>query len=204
VDITLLLGISAGLLHIVAYALYNKQMLEKTSQPNSATWITWVFLTVLNASSYRVMSGDLVECILPMSSSVLCILTFFFSLYKGRLSKIDRWDGISLGIGIISGLVWWRHQSATYANLIMQLAFAVSFIPMYRGVWKDPKKEKALPWYLWSSAFAISAIVVVLRWDNKPLVLVYPINGFIFHAVIGLLTKRRCTWKRTNTVYMKK
>lgn len=196
-NIPILLGASAGLLHIVAYAIYNKQMLDKTSQPNSATWITWVFLTVLNASSYKVMSGDLVKCILPFIGFFACVATFGFTLHKGRFSKIDFWDGVSLGFGIFSGLAWWHYRSATYANLIMQLAFAASFIPMYRELWKDPKKEKALPWYLWSSAYALSAVVVMLRWKNQPQDLVYPINGFIFHLVIGLLTKRTgvVSWK---------
>jgi len=105
VDSTIVLGISAGLMHVFAFAIYNKQMLQGTSKPNSATWILWTFLTVLNVSSYAVMSGDWVKTILPLASSIACILTFLFSLYKGKLSRVDPWDGLALGIGIISGLV---------------------------------------------------------------------------------------------------
>ena len=190
-DITVLLGVSAGFLHVIAFALYNRQMLQGTSYPNSATWTLWVFLTVLNVSSYAVMSGDWVKSILPLASSIACIFTFFFSLSKGKLSKIDPWDRLALGIGIISGLIWWYYKSATYANLILQISIAISFVPTYWGVWRDPMKEKALPWYIWSSAYTLSIIVIILRWKNQYQDLVYPINCLVLHAVVGLLTIRK-------------
>lgn len=189
-DISIVLGVLAGILHVLAFAIYNRQMLQGTSQPNSATWTAWVFLTVLNLSSYAVMSGDWVKSILPLIASIACILTFLFSIHRGKMSKMELWDGLALGIGIISGLVWWYYKSATYANLILQASILVSFVPTCRGVWNDPRKEKALPWYLWSSAYLLSIIVVALRWRNQYQDLVYPIGGFILHAVVGLLTKR--------------
>jgi len=187
----------AGLLHILAFALYNRQMLQGTSQPNTATWTLWTFLTVLNVSSYAVMSGDWVKTILPLASSIACIFTFFFSLFKGKLSKVDPWDGLALGIGVISGLVWRHYKSATYANLILQASVAVSFVPTYRGVWKNPLKEKTLPWYIWSSAYILSIAVITLRWKGQYQDLVYPINCLILHAVVGLLTKRRVFTSQT-------
>jgi hypothetical protein len=190
VNITILIGILAGFLHILAFAIYNKQMLRGTSYPNSATWTLWTFLTVLNVSSYFVMGGDLVKSILPIASSVACVLTFLFAIYKGKLSKVDPWDGLALGIGIVAGLVWWYYKSATYANLILQISIAVSFVPTYRGVWKDPRKEKALPWYIWSSAYVLSVIVIILRWQNQYQDLAYPINCLVLHAVVGLMTNR--------------
>ncbi|MEA1925749.1 MAG: hypothetical protein U9M90_00685 [Patescibacteria group bacterium] len=189
-DIAIALGVLAGLLHILVFALYNRQMLKGISQPNLATWILWVFLTVLNVSSYAVMSDDWVKSILPLASSIACILTFLFALYKGKLSKIDPWDGLALGIGIISSLVWWYYKSATYANLILQFSIAVSFVPTYRGVWNNSLKERALPWFMWSSAYILSIIVVILRWQSQYQDLVYPVNCLILHAVVGLLTKR--------------
>lgn len=189
-EITICLGILAGLLHVLAFILYNKQMLNGTSQPNSATWILWTFLTVLNVSSYAVMSDDWVKYILPLASSISCILTFLFSLYKGKLSKIDPWDGLALGIGIISSFAWWYYNSATYANLILQVSIAISFVPTYRGVWNNPRKEKSLPWYIWSSAYILSIIVIILRWQNQYEDLVYPLNCLVLHAVVGILAEK--------------
>ena len=189
-DLALWLGITAGVIHVVAFIIYNKQISQEASVPNAATWTLWTFLTVLNATSYAVMSGDIVKSILPAVSSLACILTFLFSLYKGKLSRIDPWDGIALVIGVVSGLAWWWYHSATYANLILQLAIAISFVPTYRGVWKNPAVERALPWYLWSFAYILIIIVVALRWRDQYQDLVYPVNLLLLHAAVGLLTRR--------------
>src|SRR4051812_7178219 len=69
-DLTLQLGIAAGVLQLVAFALYNKQILQGTSTPNTATWTLWAFLAVLNASSYAAMTADLAKYFLPITSAL--------------------------------------------------------------------------------------------------------------------------------------
>lgn len=189
-DFVVVLSLLAGCLHLIAVGIYNKQMLKGTSQPNTATWSLWAFLIVLNVSSYAVMSGDWVKSVLPAAGAFASVATFLFSLYKGKLSKLDRLDTFALGIGIVSGLAWWYYKSATFANLILQVSIVISFVPTYRGVLKDPRKERALPWYLWSTAYLVGMIVVFLRWQNQYEDLVYPFLCFLLHAPVGLLTYR--------------
>lgn len=190
-DITVWLGVIAGLMHVAAFVLYNKQMLRGTSVPNTATWTLWAFLTVLNVSSYAVMSEDLVKSILPAASSLACVATFLFSWYKGKLKRIDIWEGRALALGLVSGIIWWWFKSATYANLILQLSVAISFVPTYRGVWKNPAIERALPWYIWSAAYVLSIVVIAMRWREQYVDLVYPINCLILHVAVGLLTLKK-------------
>ncbi len=190
-DFTLWLGIIAGLVHISAFVLYNKQVSDKTSTPNIATWTMWVVLTILNLFTYNVMSGDIVKSILPTISSIFCIWTFLFSLKKGRLSQMRGEEIIALVIGGISCFIWWWYHSATYANMILQVSIAISFIPTYRGVWNNPKIEKALPWYIWSAGYALSIMVVIFRWRDQYQDLVYPIGCLILHFFVGLLAERK-------------
>ncbi len=189
-NFVIVLSFLGGFLHLIAFVIYIKQMLKGTSQPNTATWTLWAFLIVLNLSSYAVMSGDWVKAILPAAGAFASVSTFLFSLYKGKLSKLDRWDTLALGIGIVSGLAWWYFKSATYANLILQISILISFVPTYRGVLEDPRKERALPWYLWSTAYLVGMIVILLRWQNQYVDLIYPFLCFLLHAPIGLLTCR--------------
>lgn len=186
----LILGIVAGGLHVLAFALYNKQMLQGTSRPNTATWTLWAFLTVLNLATYKVMSGDWIKSILPTISSIACLATFLFAIVKGKLTQLNVWDNIALLIGIASAVVWWQFHSATYANLILQGSIAVSFVPTYRGVWQNPRNEKALPWFIWSSAYIISLLVIFLRWQGQYQDLVYPINCLVLHGAVGVMAKR--------------
>jgi uncharacterized membrane protein YadS len=189
--IATILGIIAGILHLVAFAIYNKQMLEGTSRPNAATWNLWAFLTVLNCTSYFVMSTDWVKSFLPIASSFACVGTFFFALFKGKLSPLEKWDKVALTVGIISGLTWWVFKSATYANVVLQFSVLVSFIPTYQGVWKDSSKEKSLPWFIWAFAYVLILIVIWQRWQNQWQDLVYPVNCFFLHIGIGALAIRK-------------
>jgi hypothetical protein len=191
VDPSVCLGFAGSILHLAAFAIYNRQMIQGTSQPNTATWTLWVFLMLLNASSYAVMSGDWVKSILPVAGVFATISTFFYSLYKGKLSRLDLWDDISLGIGLVSGLAWIYYKSATCANLILQISIVISFVPTYRGVLEDPKKERALPWYMWSTAYLLQLFVILLRWQGQYQDLVFPSLCFLLHAPVGLLTRRR-------------
>lgn len=182
------LGFLAGMLHVLAFGIYNKKMFEGRSQPNTATWSLWAVLTALNMASYYVASGDWVMSLLPSLSSVACILTFCFAVWKRKLKGIDVWDCMALVIGLISALVWWLYQSAAYASLVMQAAIFVSFIPTYRDVWKDAKKETPLPWCIWSIAYVVGIVVVMIRWKGRVIDLVYPVNCLFLHAGIASIS----------------
>ncbi len=190
-NIDFILSLFSGLIHIVAFAIYNKQMIRGESVPNKATWTLWAFLTVLNGSSYLVMSHDLIKSLLPIISSLACLATFLFALTKGKMSKLDKIDKLIFCIGFVAIFVWWYFKSATYANLVLQVSIPLSFIPTFRSVYHEPKTEKPLPWFLWASAYIFSLIVVSMRWQGQIQDLVYPINCLILHAGVGILALRK-------------
>jgi hypothetical protein len=188
----LILAIVAGSMHVVAFAIYNWQILRGKSIPNSVTWTLWVFLTVLNAFSYLDMSGNLVKSILPAASSTACVATYLFVLSKRKFEKFKSWDEYAaLTVGIMAGIAWWYYQSATYANYILQIAVGISFYPTIKGVWRNPLIEKALPWYIWSGAYVFMILAICLKWNGQYRELIYPLNCLCLHAVVGLLTLRR-------------
>ncbi|MEK7185002.1 MAG: hypothetical protein AAB726_00040, partial [Patescibacteria group bacterium] len=51
------------------------------------------------------------------------------------------------------------------------------------------------PWLLWTAAWIVATIVVILRWKNQWIDLVYPINSVVLHASVAVL----CIW-RSKTV----
>jgi hypothetical protein len=79
--------------------------------------------------------------------------------------------------------------AARRAYLVMQLAAIISFVPTYRSVWDNPATEYWLPWMVWSTAY-IFLIINVVRHRNDNFAFVYPVNGLVLHAVVGLLSLR--------------
>jgi len=130
-ELTIALGVTAALLHGVAYVLYNVQAKLGHSSPNAASWSVWAFLATLNALSYREMSGDIVVTLQFFTGSVACILTFLYVFTIAKFSRLKpkEWDLFALGL--LATLAWWKFRSATGANLIVLAAAFISFIPTF-------------------------------------------------------------------------
>ena len=183
-DIGKFLAITAALCHIAAYLDYNRKVFRGETRPNGATWLIWASLAGLNASSYLVMSSDLVKGIFPVINTALCIGTFVLALYLKKFEWPDNWDLLALATGLVAALAWWKYQSATSANLILQLAIFWGFIPTYRLVWRDPLSEKPRPWWIWVGAYVFLTATVVWRWQGQWQDLAYPVNCLILHCFV--------------------
>ncbi len=188
---SLVLSMGASVMHLIAFGLYNAQMVRGTSKPNTATWTLWAVLTATNASAYFNATGDWIKSALPAASSVACILTFAYAIMRGKFERLSSWDSVALVIGLLAGFAWWHYQSAVYANLILQCAIAVSFTPTYRSVWADPNAEKGPPWALWGVAYVLLTYVVFLRSNGQWTDYVHPVQGAIMHAAVVPLTWRK-------------
>jgi hypothetical protein len=182
----LILTLITSSVQIIGFVIYDWQAFRKMSKPNVASWALWAVITVLNFTSYRSMSGDWMKSLLPTVSSAFCILTFVVAFLKGgKLSKLNKFDTAALALGTMATLTWYFLQSATYANLIIQAAVLIGFVP----TWRTAKTERRLPWFIWTTAYVLGVIVVVLRWSGHWQDLVYPVMCMFAHLVVGLLAK---------------
>jgi len=186
-DAGVILGLVAGSVHLASYALYNREMLRGHIRPNTATWILWTFLATMNTASYIVMSQDLAKAATPIAGCAACIVTLGLSAGKGRLSGLNRLDAAVLAIGIAAGLFWWTSRSAAGANLLLQLAFVVSNIPTFNGVWRDPRIERPLPWFGFAAAYMLNLAVVIMRWRGSYADLAYPVVSLAADGGVGVV-----------------
>lgn len=174
-------------MHLVSFVLYNLKVLRGQAQPNAAAWSLWVGLTALNCVTYIMMTTDPVKGILPMVSSVACLVTFGWSLVRGHFSRLGVVDWLALLFGGIACLVWWLFRSVTGANLILQVCILISFVPTYRSVWNRPGGESALPWFGWTGGYLLTIAAVLCRWQGQYQDLVYPLVGLVLHGGVGLV-----------------
>lgn len=190
-NVEVILGIIAGLMHVVAFVIYYIQTLRKISNPNGATWSLWFVISLLNCISFIKMSKNLLVGFLPMTSTFSCMVVAGIFFCKGKLSKLDFWDNIALAIGIMSVFVWQYYNSPIYGNLFLQLCIIISFIPTYRGVIKDRDNEKkSLVWFIWASAYILQIVIVFLGWETW-YQLVYPVNCLILYSGVGMLSLKK-------------
>jgi len=189
-DYTPVLGISAALLHGIAYVLYNIQTRLGQSKPNPASWSVWTVLAIINAFSFRELSGDLVSTLQSFIGSAACIFTFAYSLFRGKFSRLGGKELFILAMSLLAVLVWWIFQSAVYANVIVLLSILISFKPTFDGVFKDPFKETPRSWWMWALAYGLTTLSVLIR--HKPLLaLLMPAALMIAHGSIAVLSSQR-------------
>jgi len=141
---SIILALLSGLGTTLAYLDYNRVVLKGETKPNGATWAIWSAIALISTSSYFAASGDVWKSIIPFANILLCIGTFVLALMCGKFKRLDVTDWYALAIGIVAVVVW-KMTTATYANLIVQVAIIIGFIPTWKNVWRTPSCEKPRP-----------------------------------------------------------
>ncbi len=177
--------------HIIAYILYNRNIARQNCRPSITGWLLGSFVSILNAISYFLMTGDFIKTILPAESTLFHIFTIFMLWRKGNFVKIDTYDKLTFVIGLLVIFVWWRYQNASYANLLLQFCYLISMIPIYRNELKDNKNERPLPWFLWALAHTFNTGTVIARWQKHWPDIIYPTLTTTEHVAAGLLALRK-------------
>jgi predicted neutral ceramidase superfamily lipid hydrolase len=181
----------AGLLSVTAFLLYNWKNLVGATHPNVSSWAVWAFITILNFTSYKKLTGDWVKSLLPTANAVMCILTALLALRTGSFRSLSGIDQFCLLMGIIASFCWWIFKSKDFAEtlvqIILEVALVVGFIPTIVGVIDNPTSEPWLSWLLWTISFGTQFFVVKLTWRGKRIDFLYPINMSLFHGAVFAL-----------------
>jgi hypothetical protein len=203
--LSLIVGIIASCTSITAFTIYNIKYIFQDTKPNLVSWFLWAGLATLNFFSYNLMSGNFIVSLLSLAGSIMCSLTFVVYLIKGvtikkgsfKLDKVEYWV---LAIGLLAILVWiltkfvWsleENKSAMWTNFLVLFAVSIGFVTTYRGVLRNPKNEPSLPWFIWTTAFFLQIIVVILAWDGKFQNFVYPVSMTILHLGVAIISLKK-------------
>lgn len=188
--LALTISVCAGIVQILGYVIYNREMFLGRIKPNATSWFMWGMGSALATWSYVALSQDWVKDILPVTCAIVCILTFVFALLQGNYQRPDMYDVFVcvLDMGILG--FWFLTDSDEYTNLLFQIDAILSFVPIIKGTWKNPSNERATPWIMWSIAYSLMGVVVLMRfekwWD-----LMYPVNYFVLHLTIVFIVLLR-------------
>jgi len=193
---TEILGIISGLLGIVVYGVYLRQVLRNESIPNPATWIIWVTVLIMNAFSYSIMVANWGKALLSICVAIMGSLLFLTSLIKGKFAKLEKLEYICLSLAVIVGIFWQITGDARLANIFLQAIFIIAFIPIWIGLLNGKLKEKYPPWVLAVICYSFNLAAIIIDWAGDWAQLVYPIvNGIIGNGSVAImsiyLNKRR-------------
>jgi len=181
-------GVASGVVQLIGYWIYS----QYSSKINIGSWMIWTFGAFVELVSYYFMTeGDLVKIILPAACAVACILCFLTALVRRRFGWPDKVTWWFVGADVAITLVGLALHNATVANLLYQVSFALSLVPMLRGMMRDEEREHPFPWLVWSVAYGLFLTSVSLRTDWSDwrlwkdwLDVVYPTTGLVTHWIV--------------------
>lgn len=189
--IPLFLTILSSFIFLSFFVLYNKNILNSSIKPNIVSWGLFSLITFINAITYVVFTGDVLKSTLAFVDFFTCIGITSLILFKGKYSKFTIFENSIIALSLLSLVVWYVLHSAQYANLLLQPAYILAFIPTIKNAFKNPENESALVWLMWAFSFVLTIIVIILRWNNNWADLVNPVIACILCLSVGLLAMRK-------------
>jgi hypothetical protein len=178
-----------------AFFIYNNSDLKGKSHPKLVTWFLSAFISFLNVTSYKLVSGDMFVTLFPAVNAIMTFLTASFLTFNhikaGKERKWpDRKDITILLIVIVVIVVVTLLQDttvATFANILIPACSITAFVPTVRKL----EDEDPCPWFIWSGSFLLITVVLLLSWQGRFFALFYPVGGTIGHFAIGRIALKK-------------
>lgn len=179
------IGVTAGIIQLIGYAVYNLHLWKSQNSANAASWAIWTFGSILNFWLYCGLSHDWAKEALPLLCSIGCIGTFVHLWIKNGFGKPSPFDWWILGIDFAI-VTYWTFSSGDEASLLYQGSTIISFIPMIRGLLNKEDYENPWAWAIWSIAYELMIITVMFRFE-KWQDWFYPAVCLVLHFTVAII-----------------
>ncbi|MDD2646904.1 MAG: hypothetical protein PHV78_01075 [Patescibacteria group bacterium] len=183
-------GLIAGIVAVIAYGLYFRQAVKGSSTPNPSTWAIWVLIGIINSFTYfSLVANDWRQGLVVLTAATFSLITFIYSLFRGRFSRISKIEIITFILAVLIGIFWRFTANDRMANLFLQAIYVISYIPTISGLARGRAKEGYVAWVVACVAYLLSAITVATNPRADWIALVFPlVNGLLGNGTIAVLT----------------
>ncbi len=153
-----LIGISAGLLSLLAFIPYIVTICQRKTQPNPVTWWIWTIVGLILASSYH-SSGAVDTLWVPLCLALghLIIATLSLNYGQGGWHRFDRGCLLLAGISLF---LWWQLQSPLVALVINIVIDFIGALPTIRKAYLAPATENLLSWLMFWVAHTLNLLAL--------------------------------------------
>ncbi len=198
------LGILAVLLQAAGYAFYGSKILRMDIRPNPASWLMFSYGTALLFMVEWDRDASFALLALPAACALSSIIVAFYALRKSRgWWPADTLERFSFAFDVVLTFVYlstWillaggfiAHGDKDLAEIFILICVNITtftaFYPLLRQVYNHPYTEHALPWIVWSFAYAILAIATFIERGWVTELMLYPISNIFVHGYIAAHT----------------
>ena len=190
-DLPLLLTILSSALFLTFFVVYNKDIIKWSIRPNLISWSLFSLITLINSLTYIFFTHNAFKAGLAFTDFFTCIVISCLILFRKQYSKPNTFERTIIVLAVVSLISRYLFHSALYANLLLQPAYILAFLPTIRNAWKHPQNESALVWLMWAGCFVLNITVIILLRNNVWADLVNPLIALTLHASVWSLALRR-------------
>ena len=187
------LGVVAGVISFVGYAIYMYSTVNGTTKPNRATWWILTLVGIMIATSYY-SEGARNTIWVPVSYVIGPLLVAILSIKYGE-SGWETLDVLCLSTACLSALIWYFYQSpftVLAVNIVMDF---VALVPTIKKSYLRPQSEDALAWSVESVAGVLN-VLALERWTFG--LAFYPVYLLVMNSsVTALLLRAKARWHVT-------
>lgn len=181
-----LAGVAAAAIYLVSGIPYIKEILQRRTKPNIASWWIWgINGTVLAAAHFA--AGGRESFWLPLVYAIDPFIIALLALKYGQ-GGWDLFDRACLLGAILSMVLWWQLDNPVAATLTSIAIDSFAMAPTLRKWWWEPKSESALSWRLAFLANLIN-ILAINKWEFG--IAAYPVYLVALTFVGAFMTLRQ-------------
>jgi hypothetical protein len=181
-------GYISGLLSVISYFPYIRDILKLTTKPERASWLIWSFLgSIAFFSQLAKGASDSLWLTGVQTFGVLIVFLLSIKFGYGGLRKLDIFSLIGAGFGLI---LWYlTNEPATALFIVIAIDAIGGFLTAIKS-YREPESETLITWVLSGIAGVFAAIAVG---SIDFILLSYPIYIFLinFAVVLAIILGRR-------------
>lgn len=175
-----MLGIASAVLSICAFFTYIRDILNRRSQPQRASWLIWSVLGAIALASqvYEGATQSLWFATIQVGGTIFVFL-LAITFGRGRfLLRGDMYVVLAAGIGIV---LWLLTDTAVYALSITITISLLGGVMTLKKAYRDPDSETLGKWG-WSFLASGCAMGAVGQFDA--ILLAYPAYVFALNGAV--------------------
>jgi hypothetical protein len=150
----------------IGTALYLRDTLRGTTQPNRVTWLLWAIAPLL-AAGVEFRAGVGLRTLTTFMIGFMPLLVFAASFHNPlAVWKIHRLDYLCGGLSIAGTLAWFIVQSGVVAIAAAIVADFLAGVPTLIKSWKNPESESATS-YVGAVLSTAILLLTVRTWTTE-------------------------------------
>ncbi len=186
---TTFLNIISSAFAFLTYLQYFRQVLDRKSVPNPATWGVWLIVGFLNSWTYTILTKNTYQAIFLWIITLWVLLIFLYSVFQKRFSKISKIEVSFFVIIVLITAYYLLSKNEVLTHLSLQVVYTLSYIPTIIGLLYRSNVEKVDAWILAFITYSISFVALIFSGEDSVIKYVHiVVNGLIGNGIIVILS----------------